>query len=112
MQAQTDEVSEAVLQAMVHDTREREELATRISTIEEALVVNEILIPASASLMTNAEVNNMIDNVLDGSDSSGIEPQDDNDADVFNMLDDVFNGTETGSYEDEVTDDLDTIFNP
>lgn len=112
LQAQADEVSEAVIQALVYDTREREGLATRILVIEEALAENEILTPASASLMTNAEVNNMIDNVLNGSDSSGIEPQDEDEAEIYNMLDDVFSGNDTGSYEDEITDDLDTIFHP
>ena len=112
LQAQADEVSEAVIQAMLHDTRERERLGSRITLIEEALAENEILIPASASLMTNTEVNNMIDNVLNGSDSTSPEPRDEDDADVYNMIDDVFNGNDTDTYEDEVTDDIDNIFNP
>ena len=112
LQAQTDEVSEAVLQAMLHDTRERERLDARITFIEEALVENEILTPTSASVMTNTEVNSMIDNVLNGSDSTNPEPQDEDEAEIFSMFDDVLNGTDTDTYEDEVTDDLDTIFNP
>ena len=112
LQAQADEVSEAVFQAMLHDTRERERLGSRITLIEEALAENEILIPASASLMTNTEVNNMIDNVLNGSDSTSPEPQDEDNADVYNMIDNVFSGNDSEDYEDEVTQDLDNIFNP
>ena len=107
-----DEISEAVLRSILYDKQERETLSAQLDAIKEALSENGIEIPESASLMTNMEVNNMVDNVFNGSDSSDIEPQNEDEAEIFDMLDDVFNGTDTESYEDEVTDDLDPIFNP
>ena len=112
LQAQADEVAEAVIQAMLNDTRERERLDARITTIEEALAESEILTSDSASVMTNTEVNNMVDNVFNGSDSTHPEPQDEDEAEIYDMLDDVFSGNDTDTYEDDVTDDIDNIFNP
>ncbi len=111
LQEQIDMLADLKLQTIFTAKEERERLELRISLIEEALEENGISIP-SASIMTDTEVNNMIDNVLNGSDKSGATPQSEDDAEIYNMLDDVFNGTDTGSYEDEVTKDLDPIFNP
>lgn len=111
LQEQIDMLADLKLQTIFTAKEERERLALRIGLIEEALEENGISIP-SASIMTDTEVNNMIDNVFNGSDTTEPEVQDEDDAEVYNMLDDVFNGTDTSSYEDEVTQDLDTIFNP
>ena len=111
LKEQVDTLADLMLRKIFTAKEERERLELRFSLIEEALEENGISIP-SASIMTDTEVNNMIDNVLNGSDKSGATPQNEDDAEIYNMLDDVFNGTDTGSYEDEVTKDLDPIFNP
>ena len=82
-------------------------LTERISAIEQALIDYGILVDT-----TNDEVQEMLDDVFNGTDTEAVIPQNEDEEQIFYMLDDVFNGSDTEDYEDDFTHDLDNIFNP
>ena len=95
-------------------SQQQQQLSTQIDNLSERILAIEQALTAYGITIdeTDADFQEMLDDVFSGNDTEPVTPQNENEAEVFSMLDDVFNGTDTEGYEDEVTQDFDTIFNP